>query len=327
MNLDSEELHQNGTIFDAFVKADSVLNQSGYGNVAVSISGGADSDIILDMVWRVTDDASKVRYVWFDTGLEYQATKDHLTDLEEKYGIVIERVRAEKPIPLSCKLYGQPFLGKFTSQMIGRLQDHGYDWKERSYEEAIGLYPNCKGALGWFYSAYGDKTNFSYSRFNSNSYPYLHRFMTENPPWFKISDKCCTYAKKNVSKEYIKENGIDLMVLGIRKAEGGIRANTKTCFSVKGNHAEYRPIFWFKDQDKEDYERTFMVTHSRCYTEYGFKRTGCAGCPFGRGYEKQFDMMKRYEPKLYRAVQSVFKDSYEYTRRFREFQKQMKSSV
>ena len=36
---------------------------------------------MLDIVWRCDKD-NKVDYVWFDTGLEYQATKDHLKYLE-----------------------------------------------------------------------------------------------------------------------------------------------------------------------------------------------------------------------------------------------------
>ena len=55
---------------------------------AVSISGGADSDMMLDMIMAL-DPAknypdSEIHYVWFDTGIEYTATKQHLKDLEEK---------------------------------------------------------------------------------------------------------------------------------------------------------------------------------------------------------------------------------------------------
>lgn len=67
----------NLAIFDAFTKADSVINSPKYSNIMCSISGGADSDVMLDMIHRVDVD-DKVRYVWFNTGLEYQATKDHL---------------------------------------------------------------------------------------------------------------------------------------------------------------------------------------------------------------------------------------------------------
>lgn len=65
---------------------------------------------MLDIISRI-DKNKRVRYVWFDTGIEYQATKDHLNYLEENYGIQIERVKAIKPIPVSCKEYGQQCKG------------------------------------------------------------------------------------------------------------------------------------------------------------------------------------------------------------------------
>ena len=40
---------------------------------------------MLDILSKV-DTEHKVIYVWFDTGIEYQATKNHLNYLEEKYG-------------------------------------------------------------------------------------------------------------------------------------------------------------------------------------------------------------------------------------------------
>lgn len=46
---------------------------------------------MLDLISKIDKDR-KVRYIWFDTGLEYQATKDHLKYLEEKYHIEIERI-------------------------------------------------------------------------------------------------------------------------------------------------------------------------------------------------------------------------------------------
>lgn len=76
-------------ISDAFTKADSVLNHKGYKNIACSVSGGADSDIMIDICEKVKPHG--VHYVWFDTGIEYQATKDHLKYLENHYGITIER--------------------------------------------------------------------------------------------------------------------------------------------------------------------------------------------------------------------------------------------
>lgn len=41
---------------------------------------------MLDIIHN-TDDIGKVTYYWINTGLEYQATKEHLDELEKKYGI------------------------------------------------------------------------------------------------------------------------------------------------------------------------------------------------------------------------------------------------
>ena len=69
------------------------------------------------------DESKKITYVYFDTGLEFEATKRHLNYLEERYGVTIHRVRAEKPIPVCCKIYGQPFISKQVSEWIERLQN------------------------------------------------------------------------------------------------------------------------------------------------------------------------------------------------------------
>lgn len=134
------------------------------------------------------------------------------------------------------------------------------------------------------------------------------------------------YAKKNVSHKIIKENNYDLSIVGLRKAEGGVRSTRyKGCFDENDDCCDtYRPLFWYKDQDKLDYENHYNVTHSKCYTEYGLKRTGCAGCPFGRDFEYELEVIKKYEPKLYKAVNNIFGKSYEYTRKYKQFCKEMK---
>lgn len=211
-----EHVH-NEAIVKAFLKANSVINN--YRRPYCSISGGKDSDIMLDIIYRVDHD-KKVKYVWFDTGIEYQATKDHLVYLENKYNINIERIKAIKPIPLSCKEYGQPFVNKYVSEMIYRLQKHNFKWENKSFDELYKEYPKCKGALTWWTNN-RDVGNYGYSMFNINYNKYLKEFILQNPPWFAISSKCCDYAKKNVSRQYIKDNDIDLVIIGVRKAEGG----------------------------------------------------------------------------------------------------------
>lgn len=54
-------------------------------------------------------------------------------------------------------------------------------------------------------------------------------------------------------------------------------------------------------------------------------RTGCAGCPFGSKFEEELEIIEKYEPKLHKAINNIFKDSYEYTRQYREFKKNYKA--
>lgn len=314
------------TIVDSFVKANSVINSPLYKTILCSVSGGSDSDVVLDLISRV-DLNKKVKYVWFNTGLEYQATKDHLDYLEKKYNITIERERAIKPIPLTCKEYGQPFLSKYASEQIMRLQKHNFKWQDRPYEELVEEYPKCKSAIKWWTNQYTVENNFEkVSRYDIDYNKYLKAFIIKHPPTFKISNKCCHFAKKGVGKQLEKKFNADLQIIGVRKAEGGIRATAyKNCFSLNNEKADnYRPIFWYKDNTKKNYEIKFNIKHSDCYTKYGFTRTGCCCCPYGRDIDKELEVTRIYEPNLYKAVCNVFKDSYEYTRKYREFVQVMK---
>lgn len=322
--LNIEEILNNAPkniiIFDSLIVADNKIKS--YENIMCSISGGSDSDIVLDIVSKLDDDR-KIKYVFFDTGLEYKATKQHLKFLEEKYNIKIEVEKAIKPIPLCCRKYGQPFLSKQISEFIGRLQRHNFKWEDKPFDELLKEYPKCKAALRWWCNEYPKKKNGSESSFNIAYRRGLKEFMIENPPPFVVSNKCCHYAKKYVATKYKKANKIDLSIVGVRKSEGGARATKyKNCFTSYNDGAdEYRAVFWYKNADKEEYEKYYNVVHSECYTKYGLCRTGCAGCPYGKDFEKELEIIQEHEPKLYNAVNKIFGDSYEYTRKYKEFVK------
>lgn len=322
----------NLIISDAITKADSVINNSKYNKIMCSISGGSDSDIMLDIIYSVDID-KKVDYVWFDTGLEYKATKNHLFYLEYKYGIKIQRERAIKPIPISVKEYGQPFLSKYVSTHIERLQKVGFNWQDEPFEVLMELYPHSIGSLKWWCNKNKEtfllKNPSDPSKFDINRYKYLKQFLISNPPSFKISSKCCEWAKKKPSIEYVKKNDLDLTIIGVRKNEGGIRSSAyKNCYSIKENGVDqYRPLFWFTNSDKEEYEKLFNIKHSDCYCRYGYKRTGCVCCPYGSSLNYELDVIRIEEPYLYMAATTIFKDSYEYTKKYRKFVKDMDDSM
>ncbi len=288
-------------------------------NILCSISGGSDSDIIMDLCQQMPG-AEKITYTFFDTGLEFKATKEHLINLEEKYNVKIDRARSKKPVPICCREYGLPFLSKQVSEWINRLQTHNFKWEDESLEELLVKYPNCRAALRWWCNDF-ENTSRGISSYNISYNQYLKEFLIAYPPDFIISNKCCHYAKKKVASDYKSHGKFDMNMYGVRKSEGGARKGAyKNCFSSKkGKIDEYRPIFWYKAEDKKTYEEHYNIQHSRCYTEYCLKRTGCAGCPYARNFEEELEAMRIFEPNLFIAVNNIFGKSYDYTRKYREF--------
>lgn len=348
-----EILPDSETIVTNLAKAWSIVHGNKYDKICVSISGGSDSDLLVDIFCLIGKLMNGIiEFYFFDTGWEYTATKEHLTSLERKYGITIHRIKAQKPVPLSCKQYGIPFLSKRVSEYMMRLQNVGFQWEDGSYEELVKKY--CKpcskekatdkngqtkkgyaliegkyyrgvcSALKWWTNANGEN-----SRFNISHYKYLKEFIQKNPPKIKISNKCCMYAKKNVvhkiMKDYKRAGLRCLSVYGVRKAEGGSRAVAyRSCFDDDGKYYDnYRPLFWFTDQDKRQYEEYFGIEHSLCYKR-GLKRTGCCGCPYSRNIKEELEYIKKYEPKFYTACINLFGPSYEYTQNYYEFRNKMK---
>lgn len=131
----------NLAIEDSYAKAESVFSKYAPSQVAVGISGGADSDIVLDICQRFDLDR-KFHYCFFDTGMEMNATRRHLDFLEDRYGVKIERVRAYKSVPQSVREYGVPFTSKYASEQIRSLQKHNFPFVDGSLEELHEKYPN-----------------------------------------------------------------------------------------------------------------------------------------------------------------------------------------
>lgn len=312
-------------ILDMFAKIYSTLRQ--HERILVYVSGGADSDIMLDAIHRI-DTEKKVRYVYCATGMEYEATKRHIEELKEKYSIQIEEVDPILPIPTCCRKYGVSFWSKRVSEMIYRLQRHHFKWEDRPFDDLIQEYPRCRAALRWWCNEYPRKNNGAESSLNIAYAPYLKEYMIANPPPVPMSAKCCQKAKKEPAAKFTKEQEADMTCTGMRKSEGGNRAiSFKTCFTVTDTDKAdlFRPLFWLTDKDKKDYKTHYGVTYSDCYEVWGMKRTGCPGCPYGKEFETELELMQKYEPKFYRAAVKTFGASYEYTRGYLRFREQMKS--
>lgn len=323
-NMDEiiEAAPQNQLIQNTLQKMN--LKLTYYRNPVCSVSGGSDSDIMIDIIERVRF-GRPVTYVFFDTGIEYEATKRHLLALEAKYGITIERRNAVVPVPLGCRTYGLPFFSKQISEFMGRLQEHGFQWEDESFDVLSERYPNCKSALRWWCNEKGED-----SAFNISEVPWLKEFIVLNHPTFRISQDCCEGGKKNPAGQFYDEVGAAIKIIGLRRAEGGVRVSAYTsCFSpgTDDTIANYRPLWFWSNADKQEYKDYYGVVNSDCYEVWGFKRTGCAGCPFNSRFEDDLKAVEQHEPKLHKACNNIFGQSYEYTRAYRRFKAVMQEKA
>lgn len=253
------------------------------------------------------------------------ATKRHLTYLENKYGITILRERWKMQVAGAVRNVGYPFYSKQFAEYIGRLQKHNFQWEDEPFDVLCAKYPNCKAALRWWCNAWKDEphkplqTEIASARF-------LKEFMIENPPTFKISSRCCNESKKKVGDATYKKYNFDIQLIGIRKAEGGARSTgIKSCMADGKHGKQYYPLFWWRAEDKTAFENTYDITHSDAYTVYGCKRTGCAGCPFAGRHNKELAMLHQYEPKLANAVEHIFAPAYEYANKYQEYKNMRKA--
>ena len=304
-------------------------------NILVSYSGGADSDIML-YLFKKSNLLDKVTFVFFDTGIEFRATKEHIANKIFHEGLNITMIRSFKPVSLCVKQYGQPFINKYVSEMLLRLQRHNFNFKDHgplNYEQLIKLYPRCLVGIRWFSNYYGsiydpnEKNKLDYggtnrSNFNISRNKNLREYLIKNGLNFKVSSKCCTYAKKKTSHNFELKFKPDLIINGIRKSEGGIRARKyKRCFTINetGKPDLWLPLLHWKDDFKEQYKKYNNIKFSDCYEVYGLKRTGCAGCPFSQNLQYERNILKKYEPNLSIAIENIFKDTYKATEDYNIF--------
>lgn len=118
----------------------------------------------------------------------------------------------------------------------------------------------------------------------------------------------------------MEQDEYDMVILGVRKYEGGIRALAYNgCFVEEGSkyrYALYMPLFWFTEEDKRMYNTFYEIRNSDMYRKYGYLRTGCCGCPYAGAEEinRELKVMKQFEPNRYIASKNIFGESYAYSK-------------
>lgn len=301
-----------------------------------SYSGGADSDILLDLIeqTRKAFGLPPVKYVFFNTGLEMKATKDHVKDVAEKYGVEIEEHRPKINIVMATRKYGVPFVSKIMSSGLSEWQKKGIPLSiAKEYEQAEDKaakrqelkerYPKCESVINFLCccnSAGEPRPNI---QLVINSSKYMRDFIGEYPPDFQISAKCCDYCKKQVAHEVQKD--YEMVITGERRDEGGMRSvprkdNTALCFTeTASGQFRLRPLYYVSDKDKEWYKQYHGVRYSDAYEVYGLTRTGCCGCPISYKAIDDLEIIRPYEPNVVKAAWNIFGKSYEYRKKYNEY--------
>lgn len=307
-------------------------------NAICSYSGGADSDIMLDLIERTREmfNLPPIDYCFFNTGLEMQATKDHVKYVSQKYGVDIKEYKPAKGqnIVQTTRKYGQPFVSKIHSGGIEGIQKkniplsiHDEYWnandKRAKYQELNERFPKCKSTINFLCCCNKEGDPRPNIQLVINSSPYMLDFIKENPPQFKISAKCCDYCKKAVAHRVQKS--YDMIITGERRDEGGMRSvprsdNTSLCFTeTSDGQYRLRPLFYVSNKDKAWYKEYYGIKYSDAYEVYGLSRTGCCGCPISYRAVEDLKQIEAYEPNVVKAAWNIFGDSYRYRQMYNDY--------
>lgn len=311
-----------------------------------SYSGGADSDIMIDLVERTRAgfDLPPIDYVFFNTGLEMKATKDHVQATAEKYGVTIRTVRPKINIVMATRRHGVPFVSKIMSGGLEEWQKKGVpltiadeynraEDKTAKRRELRERYPGCESLINFLCCCNRDGEPRPNIQLVINSSLYMLDFIKEHPPAFKISAKCCDYCKKQIAHRVQKD--YEMIITGERRDEGGMRsvprqgeANAAMCFGETGNGQwRLRPLYYVSDSDKAWYKDYYGIRYSDAYEVYGLTRTGCCGCPISYKAVDDLELIRPYEPGVVKAAWNIFGDSYRYRQQYNEYKAQRRAEA
>lgn len=314
-------------------------------NAICSYSGGADSDILIDVIerTRTTFDLPPVKYVFFNTGLEMEATKRHVKETGKKYGIEIEEVRPEINIVKATREHGVPFVSKIMSAGLEGWQKKGIplsiadeyaqaEDKAAKRQELKERYPKCETTINFICCCNSKGEPRPNIQLVINASKYMLDFIKECPPDFSISAKCCDYCKKQPAHGVQK--GYEMIITGERRDEGGVRSvprseqwnetNTMCFAETSDGKYRFRPLYYVTDKDKAWYKDYYGITYSDAYEVYGLTRTGCCGCPISYKAVDDLEKIRPYEPDVVKAAWNIFGKSYEYRQKYVAYKEQRK---
>lgn len=266
------------------------------GAVYVSLSGGKDSTVLLNLV---RDMYPNVEAVFVDTGLEYSQIR--------KFAMHFDNVTVIKPemrFDEVIKRYGYPLISKQVSRSVHYA---------RKAREQNRTNVDLLKMTGQFKDHFGNKSKF-------NKEKYLPLLDVD----FRLSEQCCDVMKKKPAKEYSDSTG-KMAITAQMACESDQRKEEWIMFGCNMFDNKYpmsNPMAFWTEQDvlRYIYENEIEicsvygdVVHGneqlnldgQWITDFhttGCSRTGCVFCGFGAHlYEEppRFQLLKQLDPKKY----------------------------
>ncbi len=255
------------------------------GMVSVSISGGKDSVVLLDLARRCFPD---IEAVYVRTGLDFPEVRRFATSTPN-VTVLSPKMRFDEVV-----------------------REHG--WCYPSKDVAHTIYYARKGS-GWAQNRFaGLNTDGTPSKWRQSH--YVHWAHLLDAP-YKISANCCGIMKEAPLEKHRKATGKQPMV-GTMASESERRKQAwfhTGCNSFDSKSPISKPLSFWTTQDILTYIRDFNIPIASVYGDIvedkkgrlsttGEQRTGCCLCPVGCHRDKvnRFQRLAVSHPKLHNYV-------------------------
>lgn len=252
-------------------------------NSYLSFSGGKDSTILHYLIDMALPN-NRIPRVFINTGIEY----NDIVAFVKKMAISDDRFIILAP----------------TQAIKQILEKYGYPFKSKEHSLKIGAYQ--KGSRSPNIMKYKNDDHFACPK--CLAYQFKDDFK------LKLSDLCCFKLKKEPVHKWAKQNNKSITLTGMRKAEGGQRANIKGCILTdkKGQIIKFHPLLVVDDIWENEFIKRNNIKLCRLYyPPFNFKRTGCKGCPFSLDLQDQLEIMERYMPNERNQCEIIWKPVYD----------------
>lgn len=234
------------------------------GMVAVSVSGGLDSTVLLHIVREVYPE---VQGVFVNTGLEYPENVKFVEGLEN-----VKIIRPRTNFKQVIETYGFPVISKDQADYLQVARESE---NPTSVQRVLG------------------DGRYSISK--------KYRYLIDAP--FKISARCCDELKIKPLREYEGITG-NHAIIGNRAQESRRRTLDFLrggCNSFSVYNPVSKPLSFWMHEDIINYIKEFNIPYSKLY-DMGYDRSGCMYCMFGVQLEvhpNRFERMRETHPKMY----------------------------